>query len=267
MCGFITVHRQITDWEWYSDLNTRSLFLHLLIVANHAPSKWRGHDILRGQRLTSYETLSRESALSVQSVRTSLSRLKSTGEITTKSTSSFTLITIINYDTYQSVGAKPNKQSNKQSNKPLTNDQQTSNNKQQCKPEKQEEPVLALQAQTRKSFKKLMSPDDFIAQGKTAVKLPDGSISERVFLTTEEKEKLTKAFKKQFGEDSFGEYLQLAVQKLDSYITNHKKGKEYVDHYKVILDWPMEKAVEKQMADIRLNSAKERAFLQSQRNE
>ena len=245
MCGFITVHRQITDWEWYLDLNTRSLFLHLLIVANHAPSKWKGHDILRGQRLTSFDALSRECALSVQSVRTSLNRLKSTGEITSKSTSSFTLITIINYDTYQTIGSKPNKQINKPANKQLTNDQQTTNNKQQCKPEKQEEPVLAPQTQTRKSFKKLMSPDDFIAEGKTPVKLPDGTISQKVFLTTDQKEKLVLAFKKQFGLDCFGEYLQLAIQKLDNYITNHKKGREYVDHYKVILDWPLEKAIQK----------------------
>lgn len=243
MCGFITVHRQITKWEWYSDLNTRSLFLHLLIVANHAPSRWRGHDILRGQKLTSYETLSKESALSVQSVRTSLNRLKSTGEITSKSTSSFTLITIVNYDTYQTISTKPNKQSNKQSNKLLTNDQQTSNNKQQCKQEEQEEQDMPKS----KSKRKIKTPDDFKAENKVQAKLSDGSFS-KVWITEEEKEKLKNKFKKKFGED-FQEYLIGAIEELDNYLTNEEKAQKYVDHYKVMCVWPYKNAIKQYNLD------------------
>lgn len=242
MCGFITVHRQITDWEWYSDLNTRSLFLHLLIVANHAPSKWRGHDILRGQRLTSYEALSIESALSVQSVRTSLNRLKSTGEITSKSTSSFTLITIVNYDTYQTISTKPNKQSSKQSNKPLTNDQQTSNNKQQCKQEKQEEQVLP----STSNFDFNLDENN-----KMPLKLPDGTDTKHVRITKEQSNKLKDRYREELDIHNWMDYLKKAIEKLDSYLErNSKKRKEYKDHYLVFLDWVLTDTKKKVQEDI-----------------
>ncbi len=28
--GFIKLHRKIIDWEWYDDINTKTLFIHIL---------------------------------------------------------------------------------------------------------------------------------------------------------------------------------------------------------------------------------------------
>lgn len=131
LSGFVTLDRRSTEWEWYKDLHVKAVFFHLILVANHAPSKWKGIDIQRGQRLTSIHHLASECGSTPQSVRTALKRLKSTGELTYESTSQYTLITLTNYDTYQSKGSESNKRSNKASNKQLTNDQQTTNNKQQ----------------------------------------------------------------------------------------------------------------------------------------
>lgn len=117
--GWIKIQRQITDWEWYDDANVFRLFFHCLVKANHAPNKWRGIMIERGQRLTSYETLSQELHLSFQQIRTAINKLKSTGEITIKSTSKYSMISITNYDSYQS--------SNTPDNKPVTYEQQTDN--------------------------------------------------------------------------------------------------------------------------------------------
>ena len=89
-------------WEWYDDPNTCRLFIHLLLTANHEPKSWRGLTIERGQKLTSRAKLARETKLSEQEIRTCLDRLKSTSELTIQSTNRQTVITLCNYDSYQS---------------------------------------------------------------------------------------------------------------------------------------------------------------------
>jgi len=99
--GFIKLHRKITQWEWYSDINTTRLFIHLLLTANFEDKNWRGVEIKRGQLITSLGNLSKQTSLSVRSIRTSITKLKSTSELTSKATSKFTLLTLINYSSYQ----------------------------------------------------------------------------------------------------------------------------------------------------------------------
>lgn len=100
--GFITLERQILDWEWYDDLNTTRLFIHCLLRANHRENKWRGISIKRGSFLTSINTLSSETKLSISKIRTSIKKLKSTKEIAIESQAQHTVITVIKYDYYQS---------------------------------------------------------------------------------------------------------------------------------------------------------------------
>jgi len=99
--GWVKLHRQLLDWEWYNDVNTTRVFLHLLIVANHKDNKWRGIDIKRGQRLTSISALASETNLSIKNIRTSIKRLKSTNEVASISTAQHTVFTMVNYDLYQ----------------------------------------------------------------------------------------------------------------------------------------------------------------------
>ena len=33
--SWIKIYRSMLDWEWYSDNNTKSLFIHCLIKANY----------------------------------------------------------------------------------------------------------------------------------------------------------------------------------------------------------------------------------------
>ena len=121
MDGWIKIHRKILEWEWYDDINTKVLFWHLLLTANHKDKKWRGQTIKRGQRLTSLEHLAEEVGLTVQQTRTSLNKLKSTNEITIKSTNKFTVVTIEKYSDYQINEKENNKQNNKRNNKRTTN--------------------------------------------------------------------------------------------------------------------------------------------------
>jgi biotin operon repressor len=124
--GFITLHRKITQWEWYTDANTFKVFVHLLLTANHDDKKWRGITVKRGQTLTSRSHLAKETGLSVQNVRTALEHLKSTNEITTQTTKHYTLITVAKYDDYQSKEKRLARQST--NSQPTANQQVTTNN-------------------------------------------------------------------------------------------------------------------------------------------
>jgi len=115
--GWVKLHRGLLDWEWYDDINTKVVFLHLLLVANHKDNQWRGISIKRGQRLTSIDKLSSEIGLSVSKIRTCLKKLISTNEIASRSHSQHTVFTVVNYDSYQG--------DDKQNDKPLANESQT----------------------------------------------------------------------------------------------------------------------------------------------
>lgn len=117
--GFVAFHKKIVDWEWYQDGNTARLFFHLIIKANYSNVNWEGITIKRGQIVTSVNHLSRELNLSPMQIRTSLVKLEKTQNITCKTTNKYTIITVENYDKFQS---KKEKATNN-----ITNEQQTDN--------------------------------------------------------------------------------------------------------------------------------------------
>lgn len=119
--GFIKIDRGILDWEWYSDINTTRLFIHLILKANWKDGRFQGQEIKRGSFVTSYPKLAEETELTVNQVRTSLSKLKSTGEITVKSQSKFSVITVKNYCLYQDISQANHSQI---TDKPQTNHSQ-----------------------------------------------------------------------------------------------------------------------------------------------
>ncbi len=101
MSGWIKLHRSLIEWEWYDDINTRSLFIHCLLRANYSDSKWRGVDIKRGTFITSLDTLASETRLSVSQIRTAFRKLEKTGEIASLSQARSRVVTVLKYDLYQ----------------------------------------------------------------------------------------------------------------------------------------------------------------------
>lgn len=104
--GFISLHRSMLNWDWYDDIKTKTLFIHLLLTVNHIDGTWHGMKIYRGSRITSYQNLAKETGLTVREVRTALNKLKSTGELTCKSTHKYTLINVVNYSKFQNANFK-----------------------------------------------------------------------------------------------------------------------------------------------------------------
>ena len=129
--GFIVLFRTLTEWQWYTTPNMVQLWIHLLLSANVKPKKWKEIEIERGQLVTSVKTLTDQTGLTTQQVRSALQHLQKTGEIAVKSTNKFTLITICKYALYQDYDGGGQQTNNKQ----ITNEQQTNNkqttNKQQ----------------------------------------------------------------------------------------------------------------------------------------
>ena len=115
MSGWIKLHRRLLDWEWYDDQNVFRVFMHLLLTANFEPSKYKGYDIPAGCKVAGVHALAEQTGLTSQKVRTALDKLKSTKEITIKTTNKFSIISVRCWNDYQ------------RDNKQITNHQQTSN--------------------------------------------------------------------------------------------------------------------------------------------
>lgn len=119
MNGWIKIHRQILGWRWYDDSLTVHLFLHCIINAAVEDHEWHNTTIKRGQFATTIATLSKELKATPQKIRSRIERLQADNAIILKSTNKFTIVTICNYDTYQSQITNEQQTNNKQ----ITNEQ------------------------------------------------------------------------------------------------------------------------------------------------
>lgn len=107
--GQILLHRKIIEWEWYMDINTCRLFIHMLLIANWKEGHFKGTTVPRGSFVSSLEKLSEETCLTKREIRTAISHLKTTGELTVKTTNKYSVFTVQNYDLYQSFDEQSDK--------------------------------------------------------------------------------------------------------------------------------------------------------------
>ena len=89
------------DWPWYLDINTKVLFIHMLLKANWKDGRFRDITVPRGSFVSSIAKLAEETGLTNDEVRTAISHLIHTKEITKRSTNKYTVFTVINYALYQ----------------------------------------------------------------------------------------------------------------------------------------------------------------------
>lgn len=103
---YVKISRKILEWEWYTDINTKVLFLHILLKANWKPGRFQGTDVPRGSFVTSQQNLALETGLTLKNVRTALKHLENTGEVAVSRHPKFSVITVKNYNQYQSGGSQ-----------------------------------------------------------------------------------------------------------------------------------------------------------------
>lgn len=99
--GFVCLFRSFLEWGWYTDINTKVLFIHMLLKANWKEGNFKGAMVPRGSFVSSIAKLVEETGLTGDEVRTAISHLIQTGEITKQSTNKYTVFTVVNYSLYQ----------------------------------------------------------------------------------------------------------------------------------------------------------------------
>lgn len=101
MSDYIKLYRSLLEWEWYKNINTKILFIHMLLKANWKDGKFEGKNIPRGSFVSSIAKLAEETELTSREVRTAISHLEKSGELTIKRHSKYSVFTIKNYVLYQ----------------------------------------------------------------------------------------------------------------------------------------------------------------------
>lgn len=114
--GFVKIHRKILEWPWYQDINTKILFVHMLLKANWKEGRLRDTTVPRGSFVSSIAKLAEETGLTNDEVRTAISHLIHTGEITKQSTNKYTVFTVVKYVLYQDIPEQ-----SPSSSQPITN--------------------------------------------------------------------------------------------------------------------------------------------------
>ena len=137
MQGWIKLHRCLLDKPIWSGSTPEQkvVLLTLLMMANHKGKEWewkgKKYKAEPGQFVTSLDSIVKKSGegVSIQNVRTALKRFEKYEFLTNESTNKNRLITIVNWGFYQSCEEESNKQTNKQltSNQQATNKQLTTN--------------------------------------------------------------------------------------------------------------------------------------------
>lgn len=108
--GYLKISRKLLNWRWYSNRNTRLVFLDLLMKAAWCDEFYLGVPIKRGQVAVTLQQLATDNQLTVQQTRTTLNNLKSTGDITIDSNTKFSIITLNFYEEIQGGNTPDNTQ-------------------------------------------------------------------------------------------------------------------------------------------------------------
>ena len=96
--GFIKISDDLPNWAWYGDNNTLIVYIRLLIGAVWHETEYQNITLQRGQIATTLPKIAAENGITERQARTILERLKTTGKVSVKTTTKFSIITLINYD-------------------------------------------------------------------------------------------------------------------------------------------------------------------------
>jgi hypothetical protein len=141
--GYIKLWRKSIESELIKNHNVWIFWTWCLLKANFKPNHkqvvgFQEVVLQPGQFVFGRKAAAKETGLSEQKIRTCLSFLKKCQNLTIKSTNKFSVITIINWDTYQGNGTDINQQSNQH----VTSSQPASNHKQEVKNKRIKESTL-----------------------------------------------------------------------------------------------------------------------------
>lgn len=121
--GFVKLFRKLNDKKF--DAVTLGFLTYFLINVTRLEIDYFDGDhnikLKPGQFITSYERLAKTLGVSVQTSRSTIKRLKSSGFLTSKSTNKYTIYQVQNWSKWQDDNKQPNKQPNMWDNKQPNN--------------------------------------------------------------------------------------------------------------------------------------------------
>ena len=130
--GFIVIWRKFKDTSFYKDSYAVHLALHLLMEVNHETKKFvfngREIEIQRGECICGRKSLAYETGINTSTIWRRLHLLQSIGFLNIKANNKFSIITILNYNTYQNIKLKKEQHSEQQLNNQRTTTEQQLNN-------------------------------------------------------------------------------------------------------------------------------------------
>ena len=128
--GWIKIHRKIQDNFIYTDSQALHLWIHILLECNHTDREYlfNGKKVVteRGSFITGRKRLSEKTGISESKVYRLLKLFKSEHLIEHQKTSKYSIISVVNYNTYQS-GEHQNEQ--QVNNKRTASEQQVNTTK------------------------------------------------------------------------------------------------------------------------------------------
>lgn len=217
--GFLKLHRSLFSKPiWLnSTVKQQVILLTLMAMANFKDNEWewkgQKYTVKAGQFITSIESIIANTGgnVSPQNVRTAIKRFEKLGFLTNESASQGRLITIVNWEYYQTTYEHPNIVTNKH----LTKGSQMPNKDLTPKEEGKK---------TKKNNKVRKVKEIYKREGT----IPYGEFK-NVYLKESEKEKLVNMY----GLQAVNEQ----IESLSSYIENNEKGKKYQNHYAALKTW------------------------------
>lgn len=127
MEGWISLHRNLIDASWFNKSEYVHLWIYLLLKANHKDQEiFVGNEkvlVKRGQLLTSRHKLSEVVHVQENKIYRILKCFENEHQIEQHKTKKYTVISIVNYDTYQ----KSKQDNEQQMNSKRTTDEQQMN--------------------------------------------------------------------------------------------------------------------------------------------
>lgn len=96
--AYIVLDHDFTNWRWFRNTKTLIVYIWLLASANLLTEKTFRETIKRGSILTNNATIAEECGLTIQNVRTALSNLVKSGDITREYRNHYQIITITDFE-------------------------------------------------------------------------------------------------------------------------------------------------------------------------
>lgn len=175
---YIKLDRNILRWRWWQKSKTLHVFLFLLLNANIADHEFEQEIIHRGQTVTSLGSIVKSTGLTIREVRTAISTLKKTGEVTSKANNKYQVFTIVNYDKYQDNRQTERQTKRQASDKQATSKRQHYKNIKNNKNEKKEYPPNPPQGGTSPYGEFRRGTDEFRNRSHLLLKPEEGTVDD-----------------------------------------------------------------------------------------